>query len=61
MALELRIFLLQRLDLLRKLPVLRTLLLVDGDSIVSGNGFLYAGVAAGGYYVTKLIMKRKQA
>ena len=30
-------------------------------SIVSGNGFLYAGVAAGGYYVTKLIMKRKQA
>jgi hypothetical protein len=30
-------------------------------SIVSGNGFLYAGVAAGGYYVTKLIMKRKHA
>ena len=34
---------------------------VTAGSIVFGNGFLYAGVAAGGYFVAKLAMKRKSA
>ncbi len=32
---------------------------VTAFSIVSGNGFLYAGVAAGLYYVAKLLLNRK--
>jgi hypothetical protein len=34
---------------------------VTAFSIVSGNGFLYAGVAAGLYHVVRLVMKRKPA
>ncbi len=34
---------------------------VTASSIVFGNGFLYAGVAAGAYFVAKLMMKRKAA
>jgi hypothetical protein len=34
---------------------------VTASSIVFGNGFLYAGVAAGIYFVAALLMKRKHA
>ncbi len=34
---------------------------VTVGSIVFGNGFLYAGVAAGLYYVVRLILNRKHA
>lgn len=34
---------------------------VTAFSLVSGNGFLYAGVAAGLYFVVKLILNRKPA
>lgn len=34
---------------------------VTASSIVLGNGFLYAGVSAGLYYVVKLMLNRKQA
>ncbi len=35
--------------------------IVTASSIVFGNGFLYAGIAAGLYFVTKLILDRKHA
>jgi hypothetical protein len=34
---------------------------VTASSIVFGNGFLYAGIAAGLYFVAKLILNRKHA
>lgn len=34
---------------------------VTAGSIVLGNGFLYAGVAAGAYYVATMMMKRRRA
>jgi hypothetical protein len=34
---------------------------VTASSIVFGNGFLYAGVAAGLYFVAKLVLNRKHA
>jgi hypothetical protein len=34
---------------------------VTAGAIVLGNGFLYAGVAAGGYYVAAMIGKRTRA
>jgi hypothetical protein len=33
---------------------------VTAGAIVLGNGFLYAGVAAGGYYLATMRMKRKR-
>ena len=34
---------------------------VTAGAIVLANGFLYAGVAAGGYYLVTMMMKRKRA